>query len=99
MANMVTRTIRTTKVFVIGADLNENKVVNYEVILPRVYKDEKAILRELNKRTADDASVKPVSISRYEIQDTLYGMPEDDFIANAKVLPPRKDYTKNDENN
>ena len=91
MANMVTRTIKTTTVNVVGVDLTNNTIVDYEEILPRTYKDEAAILKELEKRFKNsENNVKPVAIKGFTVNDTLYGMPEDDFMRNAVILPPRK---------
>lgn len=91
MANMVTRTIKTTTVNVVGVDLTNNTIVDYEEILPRTYKDEAAILKELEKRFKNSENdVKPVAIKGFTVNDTLYGMSEDDFMKNAVILPPRK---------
>ena len=89
MEKMVTRTIKTTRVTVIGVDLTANEVVEYEEILPRTYKDEKAMLKMIEKIADSDSTVKPVSIKGYTVEDTLYGMTEKKFIENAKVLSPR----------
>ena len=97
MANMVTRTIKTTKAIIIGADMVNNALVEYEEILPRTYKDDKAILKAVSKKQDENSTVKAVAVKSVVIEDTLYGMDEELFIANAKVLPPRKDYTNNDE--
>lgn len=100
MANMVTRTIKTTTVNVVGVDLKTNTIVDYEEILPRTYKDEAAILKELEKRYKNSNNdVKPVAIKGYAVNDTLYGMSEEDFIKNSVVLPARKVNADSVENN
>jgi hypothetical protein len=37
----------------------------------------------------DNEQQKAVKIVKQEVVETLYGMTEDEFIKNAKVLPPR----------
>lgn len=100
MANMVTRTIRTTRAVVAGADFTTNSVVEYEVNLTGTYKDEKAVLKAVLKKTDENSLVKPVRVKSYEVVDTLYGMDEEVFLANARILPPRKvNENKTNENN
>ena len=95
MANMVTRTIKTTALTVIAVNLDTNAVVEYEQILPSTYKDEKAILKALDKVTPPEPNMKPVAIKNVHIQNTLYGMSQELFLANAEVLPSRE---KTDDN-
>lgn len=85
---MVTRTIVTTKVVVLGMDIKTCEPGNKVFILPRTYKDDKAIMKELDKRTEEE-NFKCVKICSTEIIETLYGMTESDFIRVAKELPPR----------
>lgn len=85
---MVTRTIVTTKVVALGMDTETCEPGNKVFILPRTYKDDKAIMKELDKRTEDE-NFKCVKICSTEIIETLYGMTESDFIRVAKELPPR----------
>lgn len=91
--NMVTRTILTTEVSVLCLDLIKSEPFNMDVSLPRTYKDEKAMMKKVSALIDNDER-KAVHIVRTEVKETLYGMPEDEFIAAAQVLPPRKDYTK-----
>lgn len=93
--NMVTRTILTTEVNVMCLDLINAEPFNMEVSLPRTYKNEKAIMRKVSALIDNDER-KAVHIVRSEVKETLYGMPEEDFIIAAEVLPPRKDYSKKD---
>lgn len=85
---MVTRTVVTTKVVALGMDIETCEPGNKVFILPRTYKDDKAIMKELEKRTEEE-SFKCVKICSTEIIETLYGMTEADFIRVAKELPPR----------
>ena len=84
----VTRTIQTTKAIVLCLDINGEKPFNKEVILPRTYKDEKHLLKEV-KRLIETDELKAVHIISSEVNETLYGMSEQKFIENAEILPPR----------
>ena len=85
----VTRTIQTTKVKVMCLNVVEGKSVTKEVILPRTYKDEKHLMKQLEKVVNDDV-IKAVHILETEVNETLYGMSEQKFIENAEILPPRE---------
>ena len=41
------------------------------------------------EKILDGEPIKAVSISGYEVKETLYGMTEAEFIKYATVLPPR----------
>lgn len=85
---MVTRTILTTKVNVLCMDVNTAEPFNREVILPRTYTDEEKLLKKV-RSIVDTDTVKAVHIVDTEVVKTLYGMPEQKFIDNAEILPPR----------
>lgn len=84
----VTRTIQTTEVNVLCLDINKGEPFNQKVVLPRTYKDEKHMLKAVEKMMNTD-TVKAVHIVDSTVKETLYGMSEQDFITFAKVLPPR----------
>ena len=88
-APMVTRTIQTTRVNVLCLDIQQGEPFNKEVVLPRTYKDEKHLLKAAEKVINSD-TVKAVHIAECTVEETLYGMSEQEFITLAKVLPPRK---------
>ena len=94
-APMVTRTIQTTRVSVLCLNIEQGEPFNQEVVLPRTYKDEKHLLKAAEKVINSD-TVKAVHIVSAEVEETLYGMSEQDFITLAKVLPPRKSTAKDD---
>lgn len=85
---MITRTIQTTKVSVLCLDVTNGEPCNMEVTLPRTYKDENAMLKAAKPLIETD-TLKAVHIAHFSVCETLYGMKETDFIANAEVLPPR----------
>lgn len=96
-APQVTRTIQTTHANVLCMDIENREPCNRDVILPRTYKDDTAILKAVKKVIETD-TLKPVQVVSSVVQETLYGMSEQDFISHASILPPRKDYTTNEEN-
>ena len=90
---MVTRTIKTTKAKVLCVSIAENKTFEQEVALPRTYKDEKALMKQV-KVVLENDNVKPVRVISTEEVETLYGMTEQEFISLAKILPPRTPATE-----
>ena len=84
----ITRTITTTKANVLCIDITEQKPFEQEVVVPRTYKDEKALLKAV-EAAVNTETVKAVHIKSTEIVETLYGMSEQEFIDHAKILPPR----------
>lgn len=87
-APMVTRTISTTNATLMMVDTESAEVFNKDVILPRTYEDEKAILKAA-KKVHENEQHKVVAVVSTEVNETLYGMSEAEFIAHAKPLPPR----------
>lgn len=86
---MVTRTIQTTTATVLCLNIKEGEPFNKEVILPRTYKDEKSMMKVVEK-LINTEDVKAVHIVHTEVNEILYGMTEQEFIAAARVLPDRK---------
>ena len=85
---MVTRTMVTTKANVLCMDLTKAEPFNKEVVLPHTYKDAKKLLKAVEEVVNTD-DVKAVHVVAKEEVETLYGMSEQDFISNAKVLDPK----------
>ena len=85
---MVTRTIQTTKANVLCLNIVEGEPFNKEVVLPRTYKDEKSMMKVVENIINTD-EVKAVHIVQSTVEETLYGMTEQEFINKAKILPPR----------
>lgn len=92
----ITRTIQTTKANIMCVNIEKGEPFTQEVTLPRIYKDDKAILKVAEKVINSD-TVKALHVVSAEVQETLYGMTEQRFIELAEILPPRKDYSKPDE--
>lgn len=85
---MVTRTIQTTKANVLCLDIEKGEPFNKVVVLPRTYKDEKSMMKVVEGAINTD-TVKAVHIVDSSVQETLYGMTEQDFISHADILPHR----------
>jgi hypothetical protein len=85
---MVTRTMLTTKVNVLCLELEKVEPFNKDITLAGTFKDEKSKMKAVSAQV-DNEQQKAVKIVKQEVVETLYGMTEDEFIKNAKVLPPR----------
>lgn len=89
---MVTRTILTTEVTVLCLDLIKAEPLNKTVTLPRTYKDEKTMMKKVSA-IIDNDEVKAVHVVDTKVNETLYGMTEEQFISMAEVLPNRSKTT------
>lgn len=85
---MVTRTIKTTKAIVMCLDIESGEPCNKSVVVPRTYKDDESLLKKVEE-VLETETLKPVHIVSKEEIETLYGMTEQEFIEQAKVMPPR----------
>ena len=85
---MVTRTITTTKVNVMCLDTETGEPCNKIIVVPRSYKDDETLLKKV-KEVLETETFKAVHVVDKEEIETLYGMTEQEFIAHAKVMPPR----------
>lgn len=84
---MVTRTIVTTKVTLMCLNIQTGEPFNEVLTLPRTYSDDKKLLKVVQE-TFDTDVQKAVHIVAKDEIETLYGMPEQEFIQNATVLDP-----------
>lgn len=85
---MVTRTVTLTLATALVCDL-ENNILVPEVLRIGGYftdADDKAFQKALKAAYPDKLVAKVV---QFEYEETLYGMPEAEFLKYAKVLPPR----------
>lgn len=85
---MITRTVIATVYNVMAVDVSNNSVVTIEV---RIASAESISKKHLDEaiRNAMSAGYLFVQVISETKEETLYGMPEDEFIKYAKVLPPR----------
>lgn len=84
---MITRTITITQVNVLCLNLTSTEPFNKVVTLPRTYKDNKTLMKKVAE-LVDNEEEKAVNIVDQKEVETLYGMTEQEFIENAKVLDP-----------
>ena len=81
---MVSRTIKTTQVTALCLDLATEEPFNKSYTLSGTFKDEKALLKAVQKQDTDD--IKAVHIVDHKEVENLYGMSETDFISLAHKL-------------
>ena len=85
---MVTRTVELTiaEVMTLDTTTAEVRVIAYEI--GGGLTDNSAILKAVKKLHETD-TFKCVAVQSVSVKEILYGMTEQEFIAHAKVLPPR----------
>lgn len=91
---MITRTITTTVADAFCIDKNSKETFFETVTLSGTFKDEKKLNKAIAKMIDSDY-IRFVYAENVHEVETLYGMDENEFIKNAKVLPPRN--TKDNE--
>jgi len=79
---VVSRTFKMTEVTVLCLNIETAEPFNQTVILPRHFKDEKKLMKEIEKRVNSE-SVKAVHVVDVKPTEKLLGMTEDEFIAHA----------------
>lgn len=85
---MVTRTVQTTLATVLCLNTETAEPFNQTVTLSGTFKDNKAVMKAV-KALIENDTVSVAKVVDVEIEEKLYGMPEQDFINAAKILPPR----------
>lgn len=86
---MITRTFITTNVKAMAVDMTAAEVKDIDLVLP-VKVDSADIEKYLARNPAlVPENFKVVAIKETTYNETLYGMDESVFLANAIVLPPR----------
>lgn len=97
---MITRTIQTTRASVMFIDTTNPIPYTKDVILPRTYKNDDAMLK-LVKQMHETPNLKAVAIMSSRIESALYGMSEADFVAHAQIIekPTKVDNGNDTENN
>lgn len=84
---MVTRTIElnTYSVMTCNTETAEVRVIDFKVgVIPQSIEPMKYLKKQYETET-----LKLCAITSHTVETILYGMPEDEFIKNATVLPPR----------
>lgn len=88
MAKMVTRTILSTEVKAVTANLSENVLEEVTYNIPGKITNKDKAMNILRKQYTT-SSITPTSVVELTICEKLYGMPEETFIEHAVELPPR----------
>lgn len=85
---MVTRTALTTNATVLCLNTETAEPFNQTVVLSGTYKDTKVLLKDA-KKLLDSDTVTVCKVVDVSVEEKLYGMPENEFLSAAKVLPHR----------
>ena len=84
---MVTRTILSTEVKAVTANLSENVLEEVTYNIPGKITNKDKAMNILRKQYTT-SSIIPTSVVELTICEKLYGMPEETFIEHAVELPP-----------
>lgn len=88
MAKMVTRTILSTEVKVVIANLSENVLEEVTYNIPGKITNKDKAMKILRKQYTT-LTIIPTTVVELTFCEKLYGMPEETFIEHAVELPPR----------
>lgn len=88
MAKMVTRTILSTEVKAVIANLSENVLEEVTYNIPGKITNKDKAMKILRKQYTT-LPIIPTTVVELTICEKLYGMPEETFIEHAVELPPR----------
>ncbi len=87
---MITRTISTTVADVLCLDIETGEACNRSFTFPGVFKKDSEILKAAAKHLeATEPNVHAVHVVGIAKLETLYGMTEADFLANAIIMPAK----------
>ena len=84
---MVTRTVEvnTYSVMTCNTETAEVRTIEFKVgVIPQSIEPMRYLKKQYETET-----LKLCAITSHTVETILYGMPEDEFIKNASVLPPR----------
>ena len=98
--NMVTRTFTTTDVECMVVGVETGEVGTTKISLSGNFIEEdgtlsKSLTRKAAKQIEASGDFKMVKIIHAEVNEQLYGIDENEFLAIAKKLPPRGTKTSN----
>ena len=97
---MITRTISTTVADVLCLDIETGEACNRSFTFPGVFKKDSEILKAAAKNLeSTEPNVHAVHVVGVAKLDTLYGMTEADFIANAIIMPGKDKHTSTEADN
>lgn len=87
--SMVTRTVTETTIAIKCANTEAEVIETVTATVPGAFKSDDAIKRAARKVIKDQKHLVFISATVTEERETLYGMTEAEFVANATVLPHR----------
>lgn len=79
--------MKVTNAQALMVNLETQETVTQTISMPNVYKDDKALMKALEK-SFEGSNLKPVHVMSTTVQEKLYGMPERTFLEMAKELDP-----------
>lgn len=82
---MVRRTVNYTEVIALCADLNDNKIFEETVTIPRKIKNSRDLHKELNRIFNTD-TVKYIGYKAINYYTKIYAMTEEHFIENSAEI-------------
>lgn len=88
MAKMVTRTILSTEVKALSANLETKELEETYYIIPGKLTNKDKAMKILRNQYTTSSRI-PTAVLELTTCEKLYGMPEETFIEHAKELPPR----------
>lgn len=83
---MVTRNIKTTHLSVMCVNTERAEIENVDITLPRTYKSKKEMAKAIDKANLIPEPYKMVEIVDSFVEENIYGMTEQEFISNAKIV-------------
>lgn len=84
---MVTRTVVMTAGTAVAINIESLQPTEFSFQIPGEYKTPEQIMKKILP-AEDGIKVKVIAVKNVEKKEVRYGMPEDEFIQNAQVLPP-----------
>ena len=85
---IVSRTIMSTKVKALTVSVKSQKTEVQEFEIAGAFKSQDECLKQL-KTVAETDDLKIVSVTEMDVQETLYGMEENEFLAHATKMDKR----------
>ena len=82
---MVTRTITSTRATATVYNIESDEIQTIEYKLPGELSADDALKAIAKEHT----EVRPLKVTEVEVQEELYGMPEEKFLELAEILPSR----------
>ena len=93
---MVTRTIKTTTVSVLVADIENETTLTEDVTISQQYADENKLFKAVNKYYDSIPNKRPIKIKASSVNETIYGMSENDFIRYATDMGNGRNEKRNE---